>query len=65
MFNPVSIPDIFNDVVSNASTALGLTLNYKFGSWKVINEELKNSQNDKFHQSLQSLVMSEYLELVD
>lgn len=48
MFNPVSIPDIFNDVVSNASTALGLTLNYKFGSWKVINEELKNSQNDKF-----------------
>jgi len=48
MFNPASIPDMFSELVAQVSTTLGYTVNYKFGTWKVINDELKNTQNDKF-----------------
>ncbi len=42
MYNSVSIPDIFRELVANVAVTLGYTINFKFGSWKTINEELKN-----------------------
>jgi len=48
VFNPVSITDIIKELVAKTATAMGIAINYKFGTWRVINEETKNSSNDKF-----------------